>query len=115
MENTTIGFVGAGNMANSLIRGLLVKGCNPSSIIVADVDQAKLQILVTECGVRRGDNQSIADEADIIVLAVKPQVMETVCSQISLSISAPLVVSIAAGITIEQMLNWFGRATAVVR
>jgi pyrroline-5-carboxylate reductase len=48
LENTTIGFVGAGNMANSLIRGLLVKGCNPSSIIVADVDQAKLQILGTE-------------------------------------------------------------------
>ncbi|MDG2249445.1 MAG: pyrroline-5-carboxylate reductase [Gammaproteobacteria bacterium] len=115
MENTTIGFVGAGNMANSLIRGLLVKGCNPSSIIVADVDQAKLQILGTECGVRCGDNQSIADEADIIVLAVKPQVMETVCNQITLNVSAPLVVSIAAGIRIEQMLNWLGSNTAVVR
>jgi len=115
LENTTIGFVGAGNMANSLIRGLLVKGCNPSSIIVADVDQAKLQILGTECGVRCGDNQSIADEADLIVLAVKPQVMETVCNQITLNVSAPLVVSIAAGITIGQMLNWLGSNTAVVR
>ena len=115
MENTTIGFVGAGNMANSLIRGLLVKGCNPSSIIVADVDQAKLQILVTECGVRRGDNQSIADEADIIVLAVKPQVMETVCSQKSLSIRATLVDTIEPGLKIEQMLKRYGKATAVVR
>ena len=115
LENTTIGFVGAGNMANSLIRGLLSKGCSPASIIAADVDQQKLQSLSSECGIRCADNQALADEADVIVLAVKTQIMETVCTQISLSAPTPLVVSIAAGITIEQLLNWLGSNTAIVR
>lgn len=115
MENPTICFVGAGNMANSLIRGLLAKGSKPASIIAADVDQQKLQTLVSSCGIRAADNQALVDAADIIVLAVKPQVMETVCTQISLSTDTTLVVSIAAGITIEQLSNWLGSKTAIVR
>ena len=78
MENTTIGFIGAGNMANSLIRGLLAKGSSPSSIIAADVDSNKLDALSSDCGIRIADNQAIADEAKLaieraIALAKKAQ------------------------------------------
>ncbi len=115
MENTTIGFIGAGNMANSLIRGLLAKGSPPSSIIAADVDDNKLQVLGSDCGIRTAENQSLTNEADVIVLAVKPQVMEEVCKGINLDSDSCLVVSIAAGTTIAQLQHWLGSETAIVR
>lgn len=115
MENTTIGFIGAGNMANSLIRGLLAKGSCPSSIIAADVDDKKLQVLSSECGIRTADNQSLANDADVIVLAVKPQMMEEVCNGISLDSASSLIVSIAAGTTIQQLQHWLGSETSIVR
>ena len=62
-------------MANSLIRGLLAKGFQPSSIIVADVDNEKLEVLSSEYGIRLADNQSIAREANVVLLGVKPQVI----------------------------------------
>ena len=52
MKTTTIGFIGAGNMANSLIRGLLAKGFQPSSILASDIDSEKLELLSSECGIR---------------------------------------------------------------
>jgi len=115
LNNTTIGFIGAGNMANSLIRGLLAKGSQPSSIIVADVDSEKLEVLSSECGIRLADNQSIAREANVVVLAVKPQVMEEVCSNISLRADSSLVVSVAAGTTVALLEKWLGDNTAIVR
>ena len=102
-------------MANSLIRGLLAIGTHADSIIAADVDNEKLEILRTECGIRIADNQSIASEANVMVLAVKPQVMEQVCTGISLQADSSLVVSVAAGITVEQLQSWLGSNTAVVR
>jgi len=115
LNNTTIGFIGAGNMANSLIRGLLAKGSQPSSIIVADVDSEKLEVLSSECGIRLADNQSIGREANVVVLAVKPQVMEEVCSNISLRDDSSLVVSVAAGTTVALLEKWLGDNTAIVR
>lgn len=115
MDNTTIGFIGAGNMANSLIRGLLAKGVSASAIIAADVDSAKLDQLSAECGIRSEENQSLVKAADIVVLAVKPQVMEQVCSSISLKSESTLVVSVAAGITIDQLQSWLGTQSAIVR
>lgn len=63
------------------------------------------------------DNNTAVRDADVVILAVKPQVMADVCQDIApaVSDSAPVVISIAAGITIDSMLSWLGQDTAVVR
>ncbi|SVC07714.1 uncharacterized protein METZ01_LOCUS260568, partial [marine metagenome] len=75
MKGVTIGFIGAGNMANSLIRGLLATGVPASSILASDIDLEKLQVLVTNSRISSATNQQIANSADVVILAVKPQVM----------------------------------------
>ena len=115
MENEILGFIGAGNMASSLIRGLIADGVAPTSIHVADIDSDKLSILCAECGIQASSNQAIADSANVIVLAVKPQVMKAVCDDISLGSQSPLIVSVAAGITISNLESWLGNSTAITR
>jgi len=117
LETTKIGFIGAGNMANSLIRGLLTKGANSNSIWAADIDAVKLQQLTDACGVQAASNEEIARNADVVVLAVKPQVMKTVCVNLAAALPSPqpLIISIAAGITLQHLQNWLGAQTPIVR
>lgn len=117
MKGVTIGFIGAGNMANSLIRGLLATGVPASSILASDIDLEKLQVLVTNSRISSATNQQIADSADVVILAIKPQVMEKVCSEVELDQNSalPLIVSIAAGITSGHLQDWLGRKHAIVR
>lgn len=117
MKRTKIGFIGAGNMANSLIRGLIAKGSAPSDIWAADLDAGKLELLAQQCGIYTGDNAEIAAKADLIVLAVKPQVMKQVCQGLAADLNgrAPLLISIAAGITSAQLQSWLGESAAIVR
>jgi pyrroline-5-carboxylate reductase len=120
MNSTSIGFIGAGNMANSLIRGLLDKGQAASSIWAADLDSAKLEALQTECGINIGLCKQLTAEVDVLVLAVKPQVMQGVCEELAAYLlDAPakprLIVSIAAGITLYHLQQWLGAETAIVR
>lgn len=117
MNKASIGFIGAGNMANSLIRGLLAQGVDKSLLLAADIDTDKLRSLTQACDIGSASNQQIAGTADVIVLAVKPQVMRAVCTGLDLADrqSQPLVVSIAAGITIANLESWLGDACALVR
>ena len=117
MDGITIGFIGAGNMANSLIRGLLATGVPASSILASDIDLEKLQVLVTHCSISSATTQQIADSADVVILAVKPQVMEQVCSEVELhqNSPSPLIISIAAGITTGCLQDWLGRHQAIIR
>ena len=116
LKNTIIGFIGAGNMATSLIKGLLASGKTPSKILAADIDEEKIESLYKNTGIGIRSNQQIADQADLIVLAVKPQVIESVCLDINLpSVSSKLIVSIAAGTTVIQLEKWLGNNTAIVR
>ena len=117
MESTWIGFIGAGNMANSLIHGLLAKGVESTSIWVTDIDERKLDNLRNTCQVQTKSSDEIASKADVIVLAVKPQVMKAVCQDLAqaLQTRTPLLVSIAAGITLTHMQQWFGAKAAIVR
>jgi len=117
LENSNIGFIGAGNMANSLIRGLLARGVAPGQLMAADIDSDKLETLRAECGIAIANSKEIAATADVVVLAVKPQVMRDVCRQLSPALEGRncLVVSIAAGITCEHLGSWLGERLALVR
>jgi pyrroline-5-carboxylate reductase len=112
-----IGLVGAGSMANSLIRGMIAKGAEKTSILAADLDSAKLSKLRSECGIETASSAEIAKTADIIVLAVKPQVMKLVCAELKrlLGERSPLIISIAAGITTSHLGRWLAKNTAIVR
>ncbi|HBX36066.1 MAG TPA: pyrroline-5-carboxylate reductase [Pseudohongiella sp.] len=117
MNQRQISFIGAGNMANSLIRGLLAKDVPAQNIAATDIDSDKLSQLASECGIRTGDTSSVASEADVIVLAVKPQVMASVCEALRPLIGKKdcLIISIAAGIPVSSLASWLGDNRAIVR
>jgi len=117
LNNRQIAFIGAGNMANSLIRGLLAKGVAASLIHASDIDSNKLQALQAECGIQTGDTAKVAAGADVIILAVKPQVMGKVCASLQPLITQPdcMVMSIAAGIPLLSLEQWLGANRAIVR
>ncbi|GJM11768.1 MAG: pyrroline-5-carboxylate reductase [Pseudohongiella sp.] len=117
MKSTKIGFIGAGNMANSLIRGLIAKGTLPENIWASDLDQSKLRLLAADCSIQTGSNSDVANNSDVIVLAVKPQVMRDACIALAADIAGRevLLVSIAAGITTAHLESWLGESAAIVR
>ena len=112
-----IGFIGAGNMANSLIRGMIATGFSADHLFASDLDSSKLDTLKLECGITTGTNSELMAQVDVVVLAVKPQVMESVCKELALSFGsqAPLVISIAAGITCGHLSQWLGADTPIIR
>ena len=118
MNIQKIGFIGGGNMASSLIGGLIGNGYPADKITVSDLDAEKVQYLVDKFGVNNAlDSAQLAGESSILVLAVKPQHMQAVSEQIATSVQArkPVVVSIAAGIREGSLERWLGGAVAVVR
>jgi pyrroline-5-carboxylate reductase len=113
-----IGFVGAGNMAGALIRGLVhSKAIPPSGIIASDVKDERLQQLHKQYGIRvTMDNHALVREASVVVLSVKPQVVDKVLSVIGPDIRKDqLVVSIAAGVPIAALESRLPERTRVVR
>lgn len=113
-----IAFIGAGNMASSIVGGLLDSGHPPERISAADPFPPSLQRL-RELGPVAvfDDNAAAVEGADIIVLAVKPQVMAEATDSIAPAVQAnsALVVSIAAGVTIASMQARLGPQAAIVR
>jgi pyrroline-5-carboxylate reductase len=118
-ENLTIGLIGGGNMARALVRGLLKAGHPASRLAVADPDPAQLEQVVAlhaSVGIH-ATNSDIAAIADVLVIAVKPQLVAAVARQIA---AAPrragqLILSVAAGITLQSLHGWFGPDTPLVR
>lgn len=114
----SIAFIGGGNMARSLIGGLLARGVSAASIRVAEPVETVRESLARDFGVPVFATalEAVAD-ASLWVLAVKPQVMRIVCEGLAASArsSRPLVVSIAAGITAAQMQRWLGGDIAITR
>ena len=111
MAQQVIGFIGAGNMATSLVGGMINKGIRPARIWMSDVSEARLDELARLHRVHvSSDNSEIARRADVLVLAVKPQVMQAVCETLRAGLDGrqPLVISIAAGITVAQLKHWLG-------
>lgn len=112
-----IAFLGAGNMGGAMIRAIIdMKAETASNIYVYDRDIAKLNVFAEETGVHV--SKSAVDAvlaADVIFLAVKPNVIDNVCEDIKKSINGKYVVSIAAGVTVSRMLNILGDDTKLVR
>ncbi len=114
-----IGFIGGGNMGQAIIRGLIQAGHPPQLLSVADPDSAcQDELRNLHAGLYISpDNLAVAEKADVLVLAVKPQMMRTVAEETAASErpADQLIVSIAAGTTIGSLLAWFGSEVPVVR
>lgn len=118
MSNPTITFIGAGNMAAALIGGLIADGTEPQAIIATDPDESRRRSLAQTAGIQTlADNSEAVTRADIVVLAVKPQILEVVARDIAEAVQAhrPLVVSIAAGVRSDTLQRWLGGDIALVR
>ena len=118
MKTNKIGFIGGGNMASSLISGLLASGHAPEQIWVSDVNPDTLTNLKKQLNVNTtSNNDDVINAVDVVVLAVKPQTLGAVAQSAASLIQQkkPLVVSIAAGINQNSLSRWLGADTAIVR
>ena len=118
MSSGKLTFIGGGNMASSLIGGLIADGFDSDNIWVSDPDTQKLAQLAARYGVHtETDNGRAASDAEVLVLAVKPQSMEAVARGLAESVRSqrPLVISIAAGVREPVLREWLGGEVALVR
>jgi pyrroline-5-carboxylate reductase len=117
MKTKRLGFLGAGNMAGALIKGLLHAGVPANRIIASDVKADRLSHLHAEHGIRTTtDNHALLSEVDVVVLSVKPQVIDKVLTEVGGDVRASqLVVSVAAGVPIEALEARLPAGSRVVR
>lgn len=116
--NKKLAFIGAGNMASSIMRGVVKSGkAAPSMIFTADIDEQKLLQLSEELHIQTTpDNLEAIEDADYIFLCVKPDKMASVCHELRNHISpASVVVSIAAGITQDNLRRYLGSDKNIIR
>lgn len=112
LQKSKLAFIGGGNMAAAIIGGLATKGIDKQNITVAEPWEVNREKMA-QAGVRTtASNVEAARGADLLVLAVKPQVAKTVCQELAAAASSssgssqPLVISIAAGITLDSLKSW---------
>ncbi|MEW7978064.1 MAG: pyrroline-5-carboxylate reductase [Candidatus Sedimenticola endophacoides] len=117
LSHNTVSFIGGGNMAASLISGLVADGHNPKHILVSDPDSDKLAALAARYGIQAADNATAVSRADILILAVKPQVLQVVAHELAPAVQErrPLTISIAAGVRGGDIDAWLGGHIALVR
>jgi len=114
-----ISFIGGGNMARAIIGGLKNNGFDMTTITVIEPDAQKRAQLAAEFNVQVSDNYisniEPSTSSNVVVLAVKPQQLREVCSQLSPKLSNQLIISIAAGIRSKNISQWLGGHQAIVR
>ncbi len=117
MIGKNIAFIGGGNMATSLIGGLIARGYRAAGIRVSDPVKDNRRRLAENFGVVAvADNNDAVQGAEVVILAVKPQVMAAVATGLAPALdSRPVVVSIAAGIPVRALQSWLGPDMPVVR
>ena len=118
MNIQKIGFIGGGNMASSLLSGLIASGHSPQHLWVSDINPETLTTLAKNLNVNTSAcNDELINAVDVVVLAVKPQTLSLVAKSAASLIQQKksLVVSIAAGISQHSLSQWLGADTAIVR
>ena len=119
MQHKILAFIGAGNMSRSIIAGLIQAGYPAERIIAANPSRPKLDALASDYGIRiTQDNAEAARAAEVIVLAVKPQLMAAMLGALVAelgSLTGKLLVSIAAGIKVARLGEMAGGHTRIIR
>jgi len=118
IQDIRIRFVGAGNMAASLIGGLINKGITASQMSASDPGMNQRDYIEKQFQILTyGDNNAHFGIPDMVIIAVKPQIMKQVLEDVAPSIrhTKPLVVSVAAGITCDQISQWLQADLPIVR
>ena len=116
-EIRKLSFIGGGNMAAALIGGLIRKGIAPTNLHVADPNADTLARLSKEFRITAcADNLEAVRDAEVVVIAVKPQQIRAVCQSLAPALQPrPLVISVAAGIPQAALSRWLGTGVPVVR
>ncbi|WP_417595925.1 pyrroline-5-carboxylate reductase [Oceanospirillum sp.] len=118
MQAVKLAFLGAGNMSGSIIGGLIAKGVPAENIIATRRSEERLSELKSQFNITTSsDNNAAVAKSDVVILGVKPQMMQELCSEIREQVqkSKPLIVSVAAGLKSETLERWLGGDVAVVR
>lgn len=118
MSKATIAFIGGGNMARSLVGGLIADGVSVASLRVADVNTETLERLHSQYGVATfTDNNAAVQDAQVVLLAVKPQSARTAAIELGAALERqrPLIISIVAGLRSADLARWLGYDAAIVR
>ena len=118
MLDQKIGFIGAGNMARSLASGLISNGLAPDKVTMSDPDAGTRDAIAKQLGVSvSANNADVVAASDILVFAVKPQVLKDVAVELVNAVQQrrPLVISIAAGIRSDSLENWLGGNLPLIR
>lgn len=118
LKDKKVGFIGSGAMAEALLNGLLQsKVISKTALYCSDVNSEKLTVLKNKYGIKvAGSNQELINKVDIVILAIKPMVMEAVFKETG-SVYKPgqLVISIAAGVPITFLESFLPKGTPVIR
>jgi pyrroline-5-carboxylate reductase len=119
MIDNKVGFIGGGNMARAIAGGLLRGGMHATNLLIAEPRAEQCAFLREELygALVSDDNAVIAGQAEILLFAVKPQILKSVCNDLGPVIkeSKPLIMSIAAGPKIDDIDHWLGGGNSVVR
>jgi len=118
MSKATITFIGGGNMARSLVGGLIADGVSASRLRIADVNIDSLERLRAQYGVATyADNNAAVQDVQVVLLAVKPQAARAVAIELGAALERqrPLIISIVAGLRSADLARWLGYDAAIVR
>jgi len=118
IKDKKVGFLGSGNMGEAIIKGLLQTGLVPAgSIAATDVRADRLQQIASQYGIRPVNaNRTLVTESDVVILAVKPQIMSAVLRDIAGSVDrSKLLISVAAGVPVPALREALGRPARLIR
>jgi pyrroline-5-carboxylate reductase len=118
IKDKKVGFLGAGNMGEAIIKGLLQTGLVPASSIAAtDARPDRLEQMTRQYGIHAAaSNTTLVAEADLVILAVKPQIMGAVLKEIAGAVDrSKLLISVAAGVPVASLRDGLGRPARLIR
>jgi pyrroline-5-carboxylate reductase len=119
MDFGKIAFIGGGNMTRALVSGMLLADFKPSNILISEpiLEIRKKLTTIFPGTLVEEDNLNVIDQADCLLLAVKPQILPEVCKSLkdSVQIRKPLIISIAAGLRCDDINTWLGGGLSIIR